>query len=163
MARSDEALGDGLGDLLMDFVDGEIAFNEDNALRLAHGNLAVLVPDALIEGFLLLLEAVFVVTCLSGYAVITPAGSLQADGKGRQEEQGEVWLQIAADEPVQVEDDLGAELATSTLIGLSGVREAVTKDELACGQGWIDNFGDGLCTVGEHEGHFGHGCETSGT
>ena len=56
----DDALGDGLDDLLVDFVDGEVALDEDDAVGLAGGDFAVLFPDAAEEGVLLRLEAVFV-------------------------------------------------------------------------------------------------------
>jgi hypothetical protein len=44
----------------VDLVDREVAFDEDDALGLAGGDFAVLLPDAAEEGVLLRLEAAFV-------------------------------------------------------------------------------------------------------
>ena len=49
----DDALGDGFEDLLVDLVDREVAFDEDDAAGLAGGDFAVLLPDAAKEGILL--------------------------------------------------------------------------------------------------------------
>ena len=108
MASGDEALGDGFSDLLVDLVDGEVALDEDDALGLAPRNLAVLFPDTLIEGFLLLLEAVFVRAELGGDAVIAAARARQRRFETGKEQKREIGLKSAADEPVQIENDLGA-------------------------------------------------------
>ena len=76
---------------------------------------------------------------------------------GRQEEEGEVGLEVVADGGVEVEDALAAELAASALVGLGGVGVAVAEDDVAGGEGGEDDFGDGLGSVGEHEGEFGDG------
>ena len=41
------------------------------------------------------------------------------------------------------------------LVGLGGVGEAVAEDDGAGGEGGLDDLGDGLGAVGEHQGHLG--------
>ena len=127
-------------------------------LRFAGGDLVVLLPDTAEEGVLLLLEAVFV-WCRSWASrrVVAAAGALQAAFERGQQQEGEVGLHVAADEPVEIEHHLGAELAAAALIGLSGVGEAVAEHDLARVESRLDDLGDGLGAVGEHEGHLGHG------
>ena len=60
MRKTQDALGDGLDDLLVDFIDAEVAFDEDDALGLASGDFAVLFPYAAIEGVAFGFEAVLV-------------------------------------------------------------------------------------------------------
>ena len=69
---------------------------------------------------------------------------------------------IAADEPVKVEHGGGAEFAASALVGLGGVGEAIAEDDPARGEGGLNDFGDGLGAVGEHERHFGHRSQGGG-
>jgi hypothetical protein len=44
-------------------------------------------------------------------------------------------------------------LAARSLIGFGGVGVAVAEDDGAGGEGGLDDLGDGLGAVGEHEGH----------
>ena len=60
MRGEEDAFGDGFDDLLVDFVDAEVALDEDDAVGFAGGDFAVLLPDAAEEGVVLLLEAVLV-------------------------------------------------------------------------------------------------------
>lgn len=78
MAGGDEAFGNGFDNLLMNLVEGEVALDEDYALGFTCGNLAVLEPDAAIEGFLLLLEAAFVLAGLRSSALIAMTGAVEA-------------------------------------------------------------------------------------
>ena len=162
MADGDEAFGYGFGDLLVDLVDGEVALDEGDALGLARGDFAVLFPDALVEGFLLLLEAVFILAGLGGDAVIAASGAVQADGERGQQEQGEIGLQVAADQAVHVEDELRAELAAATLVGLGRVRKSIAENDFASGEGGLNHLSDGLGAIGEHQGQLGHGREGGG-
>ena len=77
-----EALGDGFDDLLVDLVDAEIAFDEDDAVWLAGGDFAIFLPGAAVEGFLLLFEAVFVAARLLISALVAMTGTGQAGFKG---------------------------------------------------------------------------------
>jgi len=157
-----EALGDGFNDLLMNFIDGEVALNKHYAVRLASGDFAILLPDAAVERFLLLLESAFILAILGGGALIATAGAFQAGLKGRQQKQCEVRLQIAADEPVELKHRAGAQLAAAALVGLGGVGKAVAEDDFSSSECWLNDFGDGLSTVGKHERHLGHGRNMGG-
>ena len=55
-----ETHGNGFDHLLVDFVDAEVAFNDNYALRFAGGDFAIFFPDAAVKIVLLLLEAAFV-------------------------------------------------------------------------------------------------------
>ena len=81
LRASENPLGDGFDDLLVDFVDGEVAFDQDDALGLAGGDLAVFLPDAAIESVLLGLEAVFVAAGFGFDAVVAAARAGQRDSK----------------------------------------------------------------------------------
>jgi hypothetical protein len=63
---------------------------------------------------------------------------------------------------MQVENDLGAELAAAALIGLGGIGEAVADHDAAGVESRLNDLGDGLGAVGKHEGHLGHGRDGGG-
>ena len=92
----------------MDFVDGELAFDEDYAGGVAAGDLAVFFPDAAVEGVLLGFEAGFVGAILVGGALVASAGAVEGSFKAGQQQQGEVGLEVSAEEAVKGEDDFGA-------------------------------------------------------
>ena len=89
----------------MDFVDAEVAFDKDYAVGFAVGDLAILFPDAAVEGILLLFEAVFVFAGSGFIAGVAAAGAGQRCVERGQEQEGEVGLEISADEAVKIEDD----------------------------------------------------------
>ena len=152
----------GLHHLLVDLIDVEVSFDDEDAFRFARGDGAVLIPDATVERILFLLEAAFIFAILSGDAVIAAARAAEAGIEGGKQEESQVRLQAAADEAVQVEDDLGTEFPAGTLVGLGGVGEAIADDNFSCDERGFDDFGDGLGAVGEHESHFRHGGEAGG-
>ncbi len=143
----------------MDLVDGEIAFNEDDTLGFAGGYLAVFFPHAAVEAVLLSFEAVFVAAGFRFHAVVAAARAGERRLKSGQEQKREVGLESAANQAVEIENDLGAELAAAALVGLSRIGEAVADNDLAGVEGGLDDLGDGLRTIAEHEGHLGHGIE----
>jgi hypothetical protein len=53
-------------------------------------------------------------------------------------------------------------LAAASLVGFGRIGEAIAEDDFAGVEGGLDDFGDGLGAVGEHEGHFCHGREAGG-
>jgi hypothetical protein len=158
--------GYGSDDLLVNFFYGEIALDEDDAGWFAEGDFAIFLPDAGVEGTLLQFEAIFVGARIwAGLgldSLIAAAGAEEGRLEAGKEQEGQVGLEIAAEETVEFEDGFGAELAPSTLVGLGGVGEAVTKDDSAGVEGGLDDFGDGLGAIGKHEGHFRHGREAGG-
>ena len=87
--------------------------------------------------------------------MVAAAGAGERGFERRQQQQGEVGLQVVADGGVHGEDALAAELAAGALVGLGGVGEAVAEDDGAGGECGLDDLGDGLGAVGEHERHFG--------
>jgi len=117
-AEGQEALGDGFDDLLVDFVDGEVTFNHDDAGGFAGGDFAVLLPDAEIELFLFALEAAFVLAGFLKRALVAAAGAGERRVERGQEQEGEVGLEVGAEEAVEIEDGGGAELTATALVGL---------------------------------------------
>ena len=157
------ALGDGFDDLLVDLVDGEVALDEDDAVGLAGGDLAVLFPDAAEEGVLLGFKAVFVAAGFGFDAVVAAARAGQRRFEAGEKQKGEVGLKSAADEAMEIEHNLRAEFAAAALVGFSRIGEAVADDDLARVEGRLDDFGDGLRAIGKHESHLGHGIEATRT
>ena len=82
----DDALGDGFEDLLVDLVDREVAFDEDDAAGLAGGDFAVLLPDAAEEGILLRLEAAFAGTRFGLDAIVAAARAVERGCKAGQKQ-----------------------------------------------------------------------------
>ena len=70
-----QAGGYGSDDLLVDFIDGVVAFNEDYAMLLPQCDFAVFFPDAGVEGILLRLEAIFILAVLRLDTLIAAAGA----------------------------------------------------------------------------------------
>jgi len=150
---------DGSDDLLVDFFDGVIAFDKDHAIRFAERDFPVFLPHACIEGILLRLEAIFILTGLGLGALVAAAGANERRLQAGQQEDSQVGVQVAADEPVKLDHGLGAKLPPSTLVGLGGVGKAVAEDDFPLLQRRLNHLGDGLGAVGEHQGHFRHGSE----
>lgn len=138
--------------LLMYLVDAQVAFDCDDTQWLACGYFPVLGVDAGEEGIFLAFEATFVDLCI---ARVAAAGAGEGSGEIGKQEDGQVWLKIVAEETVQIENDLGAELAAASLVGLGGVGEAVAENEFSCSEGGLDDFLDRLCAVSEHHGELG--------
>jgi hypothetical protein len=157
-----EAILCGSYNALVDLFDGEVAIDYDDTHIVAGGDFAVLVVDPGEEVGLFLLKAVFVVAGFLGMAGVAAAGATQGGVEVGEQEEGEIGLEVAAEEAVEVEDDGGAELASASLVGLCGVGEAVAEDDLAGCESGRDDLLDGLCAVGEHHGQLGVGGETGG-
>ena len=102
----------------MDFVDGEVAFDEGNADGLAASDLVVFVPYAAVEGVLLGFEAGLVGAVLVGGALVAASSTVEGSFKAGKQEQGEVGLEVAAEEFVEGEDGRRAKLAAASLVGL---------------------------------------------
>jgi hypothetical protein len=161
LGERNDALGDGFDDLLVDLVYGEVAFNENDAVGLARGDLAIFLPDATKEGVLLGFKAVFVAAGFGFHAVVATARAGQRRLEAGQQQEGEIGLKAAADEAMEVEHNFRAELAAAALVGFCRISEAVADDDLACIEGWLDDFGDGLGAIAKHESHLGHGVEAT--
>ena len=154
----EQACGDGGDDFFVDFFNGEVAFDEDDAGRFAEGDLEIFLPDAAVEGVVFRFKAGFVGAGLGGYTPVAAsgAGKISSDRgfKRGQEQEGEVGLEVGAEDAVELEDGSGAKLAATALVGFRGVGEAVAEDDFAGGEGGLNDFGDGLSAVGKHEGQF---------
>jgi len=162
LVEGEESLGYGFDDLLVDFVDGEVAFNEDDAGGFAGGDFAVFEVDAEVELVLFLLEAAFVVAGFLKGALVAGAGAGEGGVKGGQEQEGQVGLEVGAEESMEIEDDLGAELTTAALVSLCGVSKSVAEEDFSGGEGGQDDLVDGLGAVSKHEGHLSQGGERGG-
>jgi len=87
LARGLQTIGDGFYDFLVDFIDCEVAFDQDYAGWFAEGDLAVFLPDADVEGVLLGFEAVLVRSGLRagfgvGLGLYTLVAASGADQRG---------------------------------------------------------------------------------
>ena len=76
-AGDHEAFGHGFHNLLVDLVDAQVAFDQDDSFRFTGGDRAILMPDTAVEGVLLRFEAVFVLTGLGRDTIVAAAGSLE--------------------------------------------------------------------------------------
>ena len=126
-------------------------------MGIAGGDGEVGIADAGIEEVGFAFEAIFVGAGFAEVVVIAAAGAAQGSGEGREEEKGEVGLEVSAEGAVEIEDGGGAELAAAALVGLGGVGEAIAEDDVAAVERREDDFGDGLGAIGEHQGEFGEG------
>ena len=160
--QSDETLGDSFYDLLVHFIDAEVAFNEDDAVGLAARYFAILLPHAFEEFALFLLEAIFVLAGFGCVFFVAAASTDEACVERWKQEQGQVWLKVAANEAVQFEHAFRAEFATSALVGLGRIGKAIAKHDTASAQCGLDDLRNCLSTVCEHQSHFGHRREGSG-
>ena len=137
--------------------DGGFFRDNDNAVLIASCDLAILFIDSRVELIAFALEAVLVGACLLDVAGVAAAGALEGGGEGREEEEGEVGLDVVADGAVHGEDAVGAEVAAGALVGLGAVGVAIAEDDGSVGEGGEDDLVEGLGAVGEHEGHLGFG------
>ena len=137
--------------LLTYLFDTVIAFDCDDTQRLPCSNLVVFGVDAREEGIFFALETAFVDLGIAGVAT---ACAGEGSVKIRQQKDGQIRLQIAADKSMQIENDFGAKLAATALIGLGGIGEAIAEDELTGSKSWFDDLLDRLCAIGEHHGQF---------
>src|SRR5580704_1740817 len=103
--RFTQSHGHGLGDLFVNFVDGQVAFNKNHPLGFARGDLAILLPDALIKGVVFPLESAFVLAVLLGDPVTAAPGAVETELERRQQQQGQVGLETTADKLVQLKND----------------------------------------------------------
>ena len=148
MHAQDELFGHGFDNLLVNLVDGEVAADADDTIGLARGDFTVLFPDAAVEGVGFLLEAVFVGAGFGLDAGVAPAGARERGIEGRQQQEGQVRLQAAAEVAMQLQHNLGAKLASAALVSLGGVGKAVADDDLSRRQGRLDDRRAGLGLAG---------------
>src|ERR1700688_1964412 len=55
---------------------------------------------------------------------------------------------------MQFENVLAAQLAPVALVRFRGIGEAITEDNLALIERWLNHLGNVLCARGEHQSHF---------
>ena len=151
--RSDE-----FADAQCDGIDGEldaVVADGDDAVGFAGGDLLVGGVDAAVEVVGLALEAVLVGALLWTWRWLrrrARASEASSGGSSRRVRSGWRLSQTAA---CMARMRSAAECAAGALVGLGGVGEAVAEDDGAGGEGGLDDLGDGLGAVGEHEGHLG--------
>jgi len=150
-----------VGDSPVHFVDAQLAFDQGHTVGFALGDVAVFLPDATIESILFLFESVFVWAIVFADPLIALAGAgqicSQAAFKVRQQQKGQVRLQVAADEPVQIKDNGRAELASAALVGFGGVGKAVTEHDAPRSQRRFNDLSNRLRPIGKHQRHLGQG------
>ncbi len=108
------------------------------------------------EGAAFLLEAVFVMLGILTVAcrasrLVAAAGAFDAQRYLGVHQDGELGLEIAAQNTVQGQHRLAAQFAAPALVGLGGIGEAIAEQDAAVGQGGLDHFLDVLGAGGEHE------------
>ena len=155
-----EARGYRLHDSLVDFFNRFVAFNQDDAVRIAEGDFPIFTPNTGIKAILLELKSVFILAGLGVSPLVATPGSGEGRLEPRQEQDRKIGLEIAADKAVQLQHRLRTNLTPSPLIGLRRVRKAITENDFAGIERGQDHLGDNLCAVGEHEGHLRLGRET---
>ena len=161
-ADGEESGSDSFRYLLVDFVDGKVALDTDDAVWLAGGNLSVFFPDATEELVLFGFETALVFAGLLFRAGVAAAGANEGGRETGEKEDGEVWLEVTADKAMEVEHYIGTQLAATTLVGLGGVCESVAEKDAASGEGGLNDLSDGLGAIGKHQGHLCHGSEACG-
>lgn len=148
----------------MNDVDRTTRVDEYDAVGLAAGDRKIGAVNAVEKRAALLLEAVLVLLRGGGIASkITPAGARYARLDIRVHENCYIRLKIAAEVPVQCEDELRPEPTTATLVGFGGVGESVGEDKLARFERRQNDLVYVLGTCGEHEGELGAGRKPGGT
>lgn len=137
---------------------GASGVDDGDPLRLAFGDCKIGLVDPGEEGAVLFFETVLVGVDLSVFGrcvTVATAGALDAYGAVGIHQDGEVGMQVSAENLMKLKDRLAAELASTSLISFSRVGEAVAQNDLAFGQRRLDDFVDMLGASGEHEGEFG--------
>src|SRR5579863_9136481 len=84
--RFTQAHGHGLDDLFVNFVNSQVAFDENHAFGFARGDLAILLPDASMKGVVFLLESASVLAVLLGDPVKAAPGAVETELEGRQQQ-----------------------------------------------------------------------------
>lgn len=125
------------------------------ALRFAACDGEIAVAHAREEGTVFLLESVFILVAATVFRTLLVAapGAVDAAGYVGVHENGQVGLQVVAQDAVKLECSGTSQFATRALIGLGGVGEAVAEDGFAFGHGGLDYFPDVLGTGGKHQSH----------
>jgi hypothetical protein len=117
--------------------------------------------DALVEVVTFALEAVFVGAMFRRVSCVAAAGSMQRCGEIGQKQDGQIRQQVVADCAVQCKDAVAAEFAAGALVGFGRVGVAVAEDDGAGGERGLNDLGDGLGAVGEHEGELSQRCDAA--
>jgi len=128
-----EAVGHYFKYALSDGGDGGFVRDHDYAVLIASCDLAILFIDSRVELIAFALEAIFVGAGLLDVAIVATTGALERGGEGREEEEGEVRLDVVADGAVEGEDAFGAEVAAGALVGFRTVGVAIAEDDGAVG------------------------------
>ena len=150
---------DDLSDARVDLLDGSFVSEGKDPARLARCYLFVFLVDAAIKIVGLALETIFVGALLANVALVTTAGATEGVFERGQQEDSQIGLEVAAGGGMHGEDALAAELTASALVGLGGVGVSVAEDDAARSESRLDDLGDGLSPVGEHQGHLGGRCD----
>ena len=114
----------------MDFINGAIAVDCDHTQRLTGGNLLVFIEDAAVERGAFLFKPVFVASRGRNRALVALAGAGQRQIEIRQQQQGQVGLQAAAQGGMKVAHHLAAQLPAAALVGFAGVGESVAEHDV---------------------------------
>src|SRR5579862_1761623 len=140
---------------------GAAGVDHGHAVGIALGDGEVSVTHAGEKGAALLLEAVFVFlgAAILRRSLVAAAGAFDAGGDVGVHEDGEIGLQVVAQDAVEFEHGFTSELAAGSLIGLSGIGEAVAEYDFALRHRGCDDFVDVLGARGEHQRHLGHRSE----
>ena len=127
-----------------------------DSLGLAGGYGQVGVADTPEKSSIFLFKAVLVPFRAARFvSSIAPPGALDAESHLVIEQDGQVGLQVAAEDFMHLQDRLGAELAASTLVSLGGIGKAIAEHDASFGERRQNDLMDVLRAGGEHERHFG--------
>ena len=138
--------------------------DQRDSLWFASRNRKIGGADSGEESAALLFEAVLVVLAAAifgGVGFITATGTLYTCSHVGIHEDGEVRLQAVAQDAMQSQHRLAAQLAASTLIRFGGIGEAVAEHNPAFRQRRLDHFRYVLRARGKHQRQFRHWGEAS--
>lgn len=148
-------------DLLVNRIDGLVAFDDENAARFPRGYLAIFQINTAVEIAVLALEAPLI-GCERGGTVVAAARTCERTVEVSEQEDGQIGLETAAHHAVHAQHDITAKLTASALIRLGGIGVAIAKDDAALVESGANDFRDGLRAIGKHQPQLGHRSEFLG-
>ena len=134
--------------------------HRDNTLRLSCGNGTITFVHPCKESPALLLEAVFIAMMFPRFLASTmrsppvpPPRPPHAHRRIRIEQDRKISLQISTKNAMQLKHSLAAQLATSSLISLRGISEAIAQHNLPMIKRRLDHLRNVLRARSKHQRH----------
>lgn len=145
----------------MGLVRSTTRIDQVHSLRFPLGNFQICGAHPRKECAVLLLEAAFVAGAWCGTCLVPAARSFHASAYVRVHQDGEVRLQITAQDTMKIEHDLAAELSPASLISFARICEAVAQNNLAGRHSWQNYISKMLHPRSKHERQFRFGIQAA--